>query len=73
MSFKGELVLGAGLKAVATMSAGYDHIDVGTLKAKGIAVGNTPNVLNNAVADIGVALVLTVARRLQEGRKALEQ
>lgn len=64
---------GPGLKAVATMSAGYDHIDAGHLKARGIPLGNTPRVLDNAVADTAVALVLSVARRLQEGRHALER
>ncbi|KAK3923808.1 Glyoxylate reductase/hydroxypyruvate reductase [Frankliniella fusca] len=64
---------GPGLRAVATMSAGYDHIDAGLLKQRGIPLGNTANVLNDAVADTAVALVLTVLRRLQEGRRMLER
>ncbi|KAE8745589.1 hypothetical protein FOCC_FOCC007700 [Frankliniella occidentalis] len=64
---------GPALRAVASMSAGYDHIDAHLLKRRGIPFGNTANVLNDAVAETAVALVLTVSRRLQEGRRALER
>lgn len=63
---------GPGLRAVATMSAGYDHIDVGLLKEMGIPFGNTPN-LSETVADTAVALVLCVTRRLQEARHVIER
>lgn len=64
---------GPGLRAVATMSAGYDHIDAALLKEMGIPFGNTPGALSDAVADTAVALVLSVTRRLQEGRHAIER
>jgi len=64
--------LGPNLKVLATMSAGYDHIDVGELKARGIKVGNTPNVLNAAVAEIAVLLCLAAAHRLHDGRLRIE-
>jgi lactate dehydrogenase-like 2-hydroxyacid dehydrogenase len=54
------------------MSAGYDHIDVKELKARGIKFGNTPNVLNAAVAEVAVLLCLAAARRLHEGRLKIE-
>jgi hydroxypyruvate reductase len=52
------------LEIIATMSVGTDHIDLGAAKARGIAVTNAPDVLTDCVADIGMALVLAVARRL---------
>lgn len=52
---------------IATMSIGLDHIDLSAAKARGIAVTNTPDVLTDDVADIGMALALAVARRLVVG------
>jgi lactate dehydrogenase-like 2-hydroxyacid dehydrogenase len=52
------------LEIIATMSVGTDHIDLAAAKARGIAVTNAPDVLTDCVADIGMALVLAVARRL---------
>lgn len=52
------------LKIVATMTIGVDHIDLAAAKARGIAVTNTPDVLTDDVADIAIALVLAVARRV---------
>ncbi|XP_021922275.1 glyoxylate reductase/hydroxypyruvate reductase-like isoform X2 [Zootermopsis nevadensis] len=54
------------------MSAGYDHIDVEELKARGIKFGNTPYVLSAAVAEVAVLLCLATARRLHEGRLKIE-
>ncbi|KAJ9581769.1 hypothetical protein L9F63_003838, partial [Diploptera punctata] len=59
---------GPNLKVVATISAGYDHIDVKEVKSRGIKVGNTPNVLSHAVAEVAVLLCLATARRMHEGR-----
>lgn len=63
---------GPTLKVLATMSAGYDHIDVEELKARGIKFGNTPYVLSAAVAEVAVLLCLATARRLHEGRLKIE-
>jgi hydroxypyruvate reductase len=52
---------------IATMSVGLDHIDLAAAKTRGIAVTNTPDVLTEDVADIGMALVLAVARRIVSG------
>jgi lactate dehydrogenase-like 2-hydroxyacid dehydrogenase len=54
------------------MTAGYDNIDVEELRARGIKFGNTPNVLNAAVAEVAVLLCLATARRLHEGRLLIE-
>lgn len=52
------------LEIIAAMSVGTDHIDLAAAKARGIAVTNAPDVLTDCVADIGMALVLAVARKL---------
>lgn len=66
-----SFVAGPNLKIVAAMSAGYDNINVGLLKSKGIQVSNTPDVLSNAVAELAISLLLSAARRLNEGYRAI--
>lgn len=55
------------LLAISTMSVGYDHIDVDYAHEKGIIVTNTPDVLTETTADLGMALLLSAARRVSEG------
>ncbi|CAA9402168.1 MAG: D-3-phosphoglycerate dehydrogenase [uncultured Nocardioides sp.] len=50
------------LRAIANFGVGYDNVDVPEASRRGIVVSNTPDVLNDAVADIAVALVLDVLR-----------
>lgn len=57
---------GPQLKLVATVSAGYNHCNLDELRARGIKLSNTPNVLSSAVGEIGVALMLGAARRFTE-------
>ncbi len=52
------------LRAIANYAVGYDNIDVEAAAARGIAVGNTPDVLTDATADLAFALLLAAARRL---------
>ena len=59
--------LPASVKALCCFSVGYDHIDLEAAKAKGIQVTNTPNVLNDATAEIAMLLLLGAARREYEG------
>jgi glyoxylate reductase len=56
-----------GLKAIANMAVGTDNIDVEAAAARGIAVGNTPDVLTDATADLAFALLLALARRIVPG------
>ncbi len=63
---------GPGLRVVATMSVGYDHVDVAALGKRGIILGNTPGVLTETTAELAVALLLATARRLPEGTHAVE-
>ncbi|HZR95763.1 MAG TPA: D-glycerate dehydrogenase [Gaiellaceae bacterium] len=55
------------LRLVANYGVGYDQIDVAACRARGIAVTNTPDVLDAATADLAMALALAARRRLVEG------
>lgn len=55
------------LKVVGTYSVGTDHLSLEACRARGIAVVNTPGVLTDATADLALALLLAVTRRLREG------
>jgi len=63
---------GPNLKLIANFGTGVDNIDVKTALEKGITVTNTPGVLTEDTADMTMALILAVPRRLVEGVKALE-
>ncbi|HKN17041.1 MAG TPA: D-glycerate dehydrogenase [Candidatus Sulfotelmatobacter sp.] len=56
------------VQMVATLSVGFDHIDVKAAEARGIAVTNTPGVLTDATADIAMLLLLGASRRATEGQ-----
>ena len=64
-----EEVLEAGkkLRIVANYGVGVDNIDRAAAAARGIVITNTPNVLTDATADLTMALLLALARRLVEG------
>jgi glyoxylate reductase len=52
------------LKAVAVMAVGTDNVDLEACRARGIPVGNTPDVLTEATADLAFALLLAAARQI---------
>ena len=54
------------VRAIATYSVGHDHIDLEAARARGIAVLSTPDVLSDAVADMGMLLLLGASRRARE-------
>ena len=58
---------GDKLKLIANYGNGVDHIDVATALSRGITVTNTPGVLTEDTADMTMALILAVPRRLTEG------
>jgi glyoxylate reductase len=66
-----ELIGEAGpqLRLLANFGAGVDHIDLKTAKARGLTVTNTPGVLTEDTADMTMALMLAVMRRLIEGER----
>lgn len=66
-----ELIAQAGerLKLIANFGAGVNHIDLKAARARGIIVTNTPGVLTEDTADMTMALIVSVPRRLAEGEK----
>lgn len=68
-------VINAGikLKAISTFSVGYDHIDIDAATQRGIVVSYTPEVLTRATADLTIALMLDLFRRINEGDKLIRK
>ena len=64
---------GDKLKLIANFGAGIDHIDVTAANARGITVTNTPGVLTEDTADLTMALIMAVARRIVEGANVAQQ
>lgn len=62
---------GPQLKLISSFSNGIDHVDVEAAARKGITVTNTPGVLTEDTADMAMALILAVPRRLAEGARIL--
>ncbi len=62
---------GSRLKLIANFGAGVDHIDLHAARERGIIVTNTPGVLTEDTADMAMALILSVPRRLGEGEKLI--
>jgi glyoxylate reductase len=63
---------GERLKLIANYGAGFDHIDVETARRRGILVSNTPGVLTEDTADMTMALILAVPRRVKEGMELIQ-
>jgi glyoxylate reductase len=61
------------LRAVSNYAVGYDNIDVRAAAERGIAVGNTPDVLTDATADLAFALFMAAARRLPEAAQSVRE
>ncbi|MBK1667664.1 D-glycerate dehydrogenase [Rhodovibrio sodomensis] len=60
---------GENLRLIASFGTGVDHIDLKTARQRGITVTNTPGVLTEDTADMTMALILAVSRRLVEGER----
>ncbi|MEC8099590.1 MAG: D-glycerate dehydrogenase [Pseudomonadota bacterium] len=60
------------LKAISNVGVGYDNIDIQAATKNGVAVFNTPNLMNDAVADLTIGLILSIARRICEGHKFIK-
>ena len=69
-----DLIAHAGpqLKLIASFGAGVDHIDVPAAAARNISVTNTPGVLTEDTADMTLALIMVVARRIVEGANVVQ-
>ncbi len=68
------MISGSGprLKLIANYGAGVDNIDVATARQRGILVSNTPGVLTDDTADMVLALILAVTRRIPEGLSVMQ-
>jgi glyoxylate reductase len=63
----------AHLKVVANYAVGVDNVDLAAARRHSVPVGNTPDVLTDATADIAFALLLAAARRLPQSAEAVKQ
>ena len=64
---------GPSLKLIANYGAGVDHIDVEGARQRGIIVTNTPDVMTEDTADMALALILSVVRRIPEGMAQMQK
>ncbi|HLJ63903.1 MAG TPA: D-glycerate dehydrogenase [Stellaceae bacterium] len=64
---------GPQLKLIASFGTGVDHIDLATARTRGITVTNTPGVLTEDTADMTMALILAVSRRVVEGERLIRE
>ena len=62
---------GPQLRSVANVAVGYDNVDVAAAERHGVVVTNTPGVLTDSTADLAIALMLAVTRRLGEGERLI--
>ena len=67
------LAAGPGLQAIANYAVGVDNVDMAAARVRRIPVGNTPGVLTESTADMTVALMLAVMRRLAEGSERVHR
>jgi len=69
--FPAEVIarLPEAVKIIANFSVGTDHVDLAAAKQRGIVVTNTPDVLNDATAEVTMLLMLGAARRASEGER----
>ena len=63
---------GERLKLIANYGSGVDHIDVATARQRGVLVSNTPGVVTDDTADMTMALILAVTRRIPEGLSLMQ-
>jgi len=71
--FDAELLSQAKIRGIANYAVGYNNIDVPAAAENGIAVGNTPDVLNDATANTAMLLLLGAARRAHEASEYLRE
>lgn len=63
------MAAGPGLRVVSNVAVGFDNVDLEACRRRGVLVTNTPGVLTDATADLALALILMVTRRLGEGER----
>ncbi|NBR33175.1 MAG: D-glycerate dehydrogenase [Rhodobacteraceae bacterium] len=63
---------GERLKLIANFGAGIDHVDVNTARQRGILVSNTPDVVTDDTADMTMALMMAVTRKIPQGLSVMQ-
>ncbi|XP_050443203.1 glyoxylate reductase/hydroxypyruvate reductase-like [Adelges cooleyi] len=63
---------GPNFKVIGTMSVGYDHVDLSLLKKYKVRLGNTPEVVTEAVAELAVGLLIATTRRFYEVKREVK-
>lgn len=61
------------LQLISYTTVGYDGVDLELVRRRGIAVTNTPNVLNDAVAELAIGLMIAAARRIPQGDRYVRE
>ena len=64
---------GPQLRVVSNFAVGHENVDLGSAASRGVKIGNTPDVLTQAVAEQTFALILAVARRIVEGDRIVRE
>src|SRR5712691_10484601 len=64
---------GSDLKVIANVAVGYNNLDVPYARSKGIVLTNTPDVLNEATANMAITLMMAVTRRIVEGDRLVRR
>lgn len=64
---------GPQLKSISLFSVGYDYVEIAEVRQRKILIGYTPSVLNEAVADMAIGLMISAGRRFHEGRQHIEK
>ena len=62
---------GDQLRVVANVAVGYDNVDLDAARSHGVTITNTPGVLTDATADLAMALMLAITRRIGEGERRI--
>ena len=62
---------GEQLRVVANVAVGYDNVDLDAARRHGVTITNTPGVLTDATADLAIALLLAITRRIGEGERRI--
>ena len=57
------------LSVISNVGVGYDNIDIDAATKNGVAVFNTPNLMNNAVADLTLGLIISLTRKICDGNE----
>ena len=68
-----DVIRDGSLRAIANMAVGFDNVDLDAARSMGIVVTNTPGVLTEATADLAMALLLAVSRRIVESDRYVRE